>query len=340
MYFTFAEAAPGTTTKALLRRKAPAETQRASSDQQYLRQLETQLAMFDVTSPESIPRLVEFLKTGTPINWRDSGEVWKYAAAQALFLIDTAQSRESLRHYMVDPLYDFDFSIQCARDWGMERHLLNSFIRQYHLSGTHNEAAIELGVSEIDGRRNAFRFVIRITNTSTTTRRFYRAPAHLGMHVLLLSDMGDVGHREGLNIKFGEIAPDILFPAVAPGKSLELEFTGYLEANGTIGFQREKAPFVFLCGDIRRRDFDRIGQLEDQSLFRHGAGAWDTLHALDRDGVYDAYAVYRSGSLPKAPFDNIWTGRLVSKPVRINLQAPEREPTAPANLRKAPVAEP
>lgn len=264
----------------------------AAADNPY--RLETLLQMPDVAATSAVPRLEETLKTG-------GSSIAPCAAAQALFLMGSPGAKAILAKYLFYPHYDLDYSIDLAFHWQMTPAKRDDFIRSYHLQSRSKDVSICLKAAPQADGKAGIQFVLSLVNTSARSLRFNRPSAYLGRHILLVTQSGEFMESCRSIIYLGSPgAPDQTYAQVEPGHSLDIVFTGQVKT-----FPDSPDPafrnFVWL-------DCDGF------------------MHKLTASGTFRVYARYAHEEGPAPAFDNIWTGRVVSEPVEIQLKDMQ-EPT-------------
>ncbi len=265
------------------------DTGRAVGDDNPYR-LERLLDMDDVNTQAAIPQLREILTTS-----EDNRE---YAAAQALFCIGSAEARAILKKHLLSEDYDVHASIGYAFHWRMKQPERDAFITQYHLQSISKDISARLSTIQAPEARDTIQFTITLRNTSERVLRLYKPHVCLAKHILLVSPLGRV-MRPVLTTKYrlAPESPEEAYPEVPPGEALVLSFKGGLKFQKGSGMEELRNSLLLDCRD------------------------W--VHKLEGPGKYKVYALYYFKGPRNSPFDNIWKGRAVSKPVVVGLELPQ-----------------
>ena len=257
--------------------------------------LEELLNMKDVSHRSAIPALEKILKEG-------GRSIYPCAAAQALFLMDSEESKAILAKYLSYPHYDFDYSITLAFHWGiMEPCKRDEFIRTYHLKNQSEDVSIHITAVPTTDQTAGIRFTISLVNTSGKLLRFYKPSRYYpGECILLATKRGEFMKSEQTTVyslsRSG--TSEDAYPEVAPGKSLDFSFVG--------------TPTSY------------SGSLDTEFRDNLWLDCGDFSHKLTTAGTFKVYALYEYRSTPEPPFANIWTGRVVSEPIEIEIRQPAK----------------
>lgn len=104
-----------------------------ATEPKYKLNLEKMLKIADISDEKNIPKFAEYIQA-------NNGSTYKYAAAQALFLMNTPKGKEALNKYIfTSPQYSFSQSINYMFHWKMAPTFKrNEFIQKYHLRSSSN----------------------------------------------------------------------------------------------------------------------------------------------------------------------------------------------------------
>jgi hypothetical protein len=115
--------------------------------------IRTLLKMNDIKSAAVVPELEAIMQI-VP------GDIRKYAAAQALYLMATDTATASLKKHMALSHYDLDQSIRYAFHWDMDPAKRDAFIRNHHMQSVSEEVGLQLAASR---NSEALKFVFGST---------------------------------------------------------------------------------------------------------------------------------------------------------------------------------
>ncbi|MCK4982745.1 MAG: hypothetical protein KAS17_07455 [Victivallaceae bacterium] len=264
-----------------------------ASEQKYKKQLKGILNIADISDEKNIPKLEEYLKS-------NDGSIHKYAAAQALFLMDTSKGRDALEKYMFSPPnYDFSQSINYMFHWGMKPITKrNEFIKKYHLRSSSNLISLTLKSSYPTEFKDKINFELTLKNRSGKPIRLNKPHLYLGQHILLMSSTGEFMKPVFTAMyKLRRRAPEEGYVEVPPAGSYIFNFSGHLKTFPNSPSKRFREGLWLDCGDF--------------------------MHKLSHAGSFKVYGVYSNRASKQPPYDNIWIGRVVSKPIDITLNQEE-----------------
>lgn len=227
-----------------------------------------------------------------------------FAAAEALFCIDTESAHSVLEKYLYDRRYYTMLSVNYAFHWEMSEPKRSEFIREYHLKNFSKglRAELESDVKRINTGEE-LELTLTLQNVSEETFRIKDQVAGYGENIY-------VCNAEGLFARRMETATQCFKMSV---KWLELK----------PGEAREyKIKTAVLCvSDMKYKSRyvpkDAQIYLRDHPYFEY---------YINRPGKFEIYAMYEAQPLNpaykktlKLEFDNEWTGRAVSKPITIEI---------------------
>lgn len=251
--------------------------------------------MTDISHSNAIPSLVEYLQI-------EGGNIRKYAAAQSLFLMNTPETRTALEDNLFStPYFDFQQSIKYAFYWHMlNPDKRNEFIQKYHLRSTSDQLALKIKVCVPTNNPGRVEITLAIKNTTEHPLRLYK-PTEFGSYILLISSAGEVARPEATMMPFmRDRPPEEMYIEVPSGELFEISFTGELKllplpSEYTASFSRTPQDTLVL----------EVGSY---------------IHVLAHEGSFRVFGQYSYPPRKDLPFDNIWTGRIVSEPVEIQLR--------------------
>ena len=228
-----------------------------------------------------------------------STRIHRFAAAQALFCINTREAHDILTKYLLTDEYPVDMGIAYTFHWNMVPEKRDAFIKRYHLQATKEDLNVSVEVlSGKDRGEWSNEFVIKITNASDRTLRVNRPRFYLGMMLLLEDADGHfIGRMKTVRYKMPPVTEED-YLILTPGQHLELRLKGKLEP---------KAPGQWLldCKDVG--------------------------HSVGKPGKFKVYVVYAimpdSAKLQTNQYGPppVWSGRIVSNPVEIEIQPAPQE---------------
>ncbi len=260
----------------------PIETPR----EHYLRFLEHSLRLPEATSPAAVTRLTATMR----------GEAYgdPHVAAQALFALGSEEAHTVLRRELRSPSYDFEQGIRHA--FGVPISMRNEFIGRYHLTGRSKDVAITLSAEKHWDSLTHMVFVIRVENRSGHNLRLYDPHWYYGLQLILVLQDGTVMKSERSSIIDPDLPlpDDTQYPQFASGEALQMRIPA------------------------------RIRRFPDASDIMVRKWPWldceDCRHRLTDQGLFHVYAAYEWRGRLRAPFDNVWIGRVVSDPIDIELK--------------------
>ena len=224
-----------------------------------------------------------------------STRIHRFAAAQALFCIDTKEAHDILSKYLLTDEYPVDMGIKYTFHWDMAPAKRDAFIKRYHLQATRKDLNVSVDVLSVEDKGPwSGEFVITIKNTSDQPLRVNKPQFYLGMMLLLEDADGHFIRRmETVRYKMPPVTEKD-YPMLAPGQHLGLRLKGKLEPNAS-------GQWVLDCKDVE--------------------------HFIGKPGKFRVYLVYAitpgSAKLQTDQYDPppVWSGRIVSEPVEIKILA-------------------
>jgi len=273
--------------------------------------LEEILKLRETRDAKYVPALEKILEANM-----DSGRTHGFAAAQALFCIGTPEARSVLDRYLLTPRYNTWLGIRYATYQKMAEPQRSDFVRQYYLKNLSQDLAVELAAAPKWDKEGArIEFTLTLRNSSDKALRILEQQVYPG-RMLSFQD------------EAGRIAPPV---EIAVGR---LSRTKWVELVPSATHQ------YTIPVRIRRVDpqgkYPYPGLSPDAELF---AETGDLIFDIVRKGRSQVYAMVEAQPPPKAQlekldFNNLWTGRAVSKPIEvdISLTPPVRAVSNPDGL--------
>lgn len=245
-------------------------------------------------TPEAIPALEQVIKD----NLYDT-RIHGFAAAQALFCIDTPQAHAILKQYIFDDRYNTRLGIGYAFHWEMAEPQRSAFIEQYHINNRSETLQIDLAAkSETLNNVQTIMILATLKNISDEPCRIYNYPFAFGDHLYFRRQNGHFIQKmqtctrcfatdEWLELKPGETKQYQTKIEVAIADQSVESFCRYLK-NGNLWLKEDHSNAFF----------------------------------IENPGAFQIYAMLENAPLSKERkkqlgFENAWVGRAVSKPVTI-----------------------
>ncbi|MHC4202830.1 MAG: hypothetical protein ACYSU0_22800 [Planctomycetota bacterium] len=266
------------------------------------------LKLRETGTEEAVPVLERILA-----GHANSTRIHGYAAAQALFDIDTPQAHSILSRHLLSPGYNARHGIRYIFGWDMDESKRDAFIERYHLRHLSKDMKLTLSATSQPGQHGqCVLFSVVARNISEKAFRIPDRKYYLGDLLFFRSMDGRFVRRE---------------------RTIEIHLrpSKYLELAPGASHRYDVAVDV--------RHVDDIGELrgwyewlsKDASLvLTTGGVAYD----VGRPGHYEVRAMLE---LPEpteaqarfAGFDDLWSGRAVSPPVKVNVLTPSPRRTKP-----------
>jgi len=257
------------------------------------------LKLREVGNERAIPALEKIVR-----KHHGTGNIFGYGAAQALFCIGTEKAHQILRKYVLSDKYEAALGIRYTFYWKMEPAKRDAFIEQYHLKSTSRELAIELAAKSSSGAgTQRIDFSVALRNVSQKPLRLYKPGVYLGDLLVLRSAAGHFTTRLK-HVEYQYRIGKESFPVLAPGKELSFSIVG-------------RPRWMDL------RHWKRHGVAQPRALVLE---CRDMFHLLGKPGKFTVYAMYSvgrrmvEGQGKRLGLGPVWSGRVVSKPVEIEIQ--------------------
>lgn len=247
----------------------------------------------------AIPALEKILKEHL-----GTGDIFGFAAAQALFCIGTPEAHDVLVRYLFTDKYDVELGINYTFHWEMMQSARDSFIRRYHLRSSSNDIKIQLEAGyKIEEDKQKITFSVTLTNISKNELYLYIPGTYTGKLLLFYSEDGYFV-RDMQTADHECFIEPVSFTKLGSGKSIFLTTTAipcWSEMPGSSFFP---------------------GLFKDEAFIMDFK---DVAHIIEKPGRFKVYAVFSVGKrfadvqeelLDLPP---VWSGRVVSEPVEIEI---------------------
>lgn len=238
------------------------------------------LKLREVGDASAVPVLEEIIVADA-----HSGRIHAYAAAQALFCIDTPEAHAIISKFLLTSSYPAQQGIFYTFYWEMREPERSSFIDRYHLKVLSQDLNVELSFisSRTEGAQEIV-FTVKASNTSNKAIRISDLQVYQGLVLHFRDDSGSFrqGHQ---TVEYGMPMPKWL--ELAPGAIHQFDIIVTVEFG------------------------------EDMASHTNDVG-----YDLDKPGRFEVYALVEAGKptaaqLDYLKFNNLWWGRAVSKPIEV-----------------------
>ena len=241
---------------------------------------------------DAVPVLADILSDHV-----DSGRIHAHAAEQALYCIGTPEALRTLDRQLLGDNYDILRGFKYTHHWKMAEPQRSRFINRYLLPNLSNNLAIEVKALPAADEKGRIDFTVTVKNISRKAFQFRDRQFYQGRMLFLRSADG----RFVESIEY--VSYDPLMPKwiqLKPGQTHSYKFTArLLETPSNLGHFTD-SPHVLDTGDILF--------LIDEP------GTFEVIAALQDQPMTDEWAAENDLSNP-------WSGRAVSKPIRIELDS-------------------
>jgi len=304
------------------------------------------LRLRDIGDERAIPVLSRVLDKSRGYN-----SAWRFAAVQALCCIGTDTAHELLKENVLSLDYALDASVQCAFEWGMNAAKRDQFIARYHLQNISTNLSMSLKVEPLKkAGRSVFAFEVAVCNTSDRPVKVLRPEDHFGKLVLLATMDGHFVERvEARHSAWHKP----VWRELKPGRILRIRFQGLLQRradlSGVLPRSRYRSPGTLgLDFGETIHIIDLPGKMLVQGYFflagesRYTALMW-------AGGKPRKKLAFESATASAGRFLNIvelthvveedpdmWVGRIVSRPVVIDLSSERANDRPDVTERFAP----
>jgi len=260
------------------------------------------LKLREVPDERAVPVLDQIISDNV-----HTGRIHKYAAAQALFCIDTVEAHNVLAKCTQNGHYSARSGINYSFHWDMDESKRDAFIEQYHLVSISKDLDVRLdaqtrrveGILHID-------FTATLRNTSDT---LLELKDRKSCPNILLCCKDENGKFIRVNNALRGLCqpPPVSWVKLAPGKTYQYNIAARVKR-----------------ADKMQRRYLRLPRKSDLVLcIDH------QFCAIGKGTRFSVYAMIEESHLPEAQIEhcklkNPWTGRVVSAPVAIDISEPAR----------------
>lgn len=254
------------------------------------------LRLRDTGNAKAIPVLEKILSDNI-----DSTIIHGFAAAQALFYIDTAESHKILSRYLLTEQYHAELGFQYTFGWDMDKTKRNKFIDMYHLRNLSDTLAIHLEAKEhMNKARRYIDFNITLQNISPKTLRIRDKNIYPGFMLYFRSKSGM--YTRSFRTRDYE-APSPTWLELKPGQIKQYDITVFIRS-----IEGKLKPYHW-------------GISENAKIW---AQTKDIVYDILNEGEFEVYAMYQEKPLSahqieRSGVKDSWSGRAVSKPVNIKI---------------------
>ena len=225
-----------------------------------------------------------------------------FAAAEALFCIDTESAHNVLKKYLYDPRYHSGLGAHYTFHWDMSEPKRSEFIRQYHLKNLSKNMKVEL---ESDVNRVNTGQEIELT---LTVNNVSKEPFRIHDHIAGYCENIYLRNTDGLFARRMQTATQCYKMSA---KWLELK----------PGDQRQ---YKIKLAVLRVSDMKYNSRYvpENARIYLRDHPFFDFY--INQPGKFEIYAMFEAQPLhpehkKKLGFDNVWKGRAVSKSITIEI---------------------
>lgn len=255
------------------------------------------LKLRTVGTAEAIPVLEQVMQDHLLSTTRIHG----FAAAQALFCIDTPEAHDVLQRYLFDDRYNTQLGINYTFYWEMSEPQRSAFIEQYYLKNCSKTLQIDLATgSETVNGIQTLTITATLLNTSQKSYRICDYPFAFGDYLYFRAQSGRFIHN--LMTSTCCTGPEKWFE-LKPGETKQYQ-------------TKMQVATADQLGSFRR--YLKNGNLwlkEDHS----------NAFLIENPGQFQVYALFERSPLNKETierlgFDDVWIGRAVSKPAIVTVE--------------------
>lgn len=253
------------------------------------------LKLRDVGEPDAVPVLEKILS-----DHAGSTRIHGFAAAQALFCIDTPEAHKILAKYLLTSRYNTLLAINYTSHWEMREPERSRFIKRYHLKNLSKDLTLELSAkTQWDNNGRRIDCTVLLRNISGTPFRIRDRQVYLAKMLHFQSEGGTFARsRETVVYK----PPMLTWLELAPGASREYNIPVRIKE-----VHQLKRRYRWLS--------------EDANLV---ADTFDVMFDIKKTGRFKVYAMFEDQPLTEAQrgrldFDKPWSGRAVSEPVTVEI---------------------
>jgi hypothetical protein len=219
--------------------------------------------------------------------------IHEFAAAQALFCIDSVGTSNLLWRHLLTDRYQAGLAFGYTGHWEMREPQRSRFIERYLLQGVSTNLLLEL-TAQVATNLGRVDFVLTLRNSSERALQVQSPAQYLGKH-LFFRDAQGKSARSGETCVYGPLRPTWI--ELGPGKVHRIQIGAFVKSAADTKVGRvviSPGAVVVLMTDDYLFDIGQPGAFEVLAMFEgHGAGK------------------------------DQWNGRTVSKPLVVHI--PEHE---------------
>jgi hypothetical protein len=253
------------------------------------------LKLRDVGDANAVPVLEKIMADNL-----DSTRIHGYAAAQALFCINTPEAHKVLAKYLLTSRYFAELGINYAFHWQMDESRRNRFIEEYHLQNISKDLGVKLNVkTHKEAGRQQIIFTVTLHNISERLFWIIDQQVYLG-NMLFFKSKSSRFARTFETVKYE--MPSLKWQELAPGASHQYDITAYVRRVDEL-----KRPYWGLS-----KDASIVVETRDIAYDIKEAG-WFEVYAMVEARPPTKLQIEKVGS------GNLWSGRVVSNPVTVEI---------------------
>jgi hypothetical protein len=256
------------------------------------------LTLRETGNEEAVPVLEKVMTTST-----SPSHTHVFAAAQALFCIGTPEAHEALSRHLLTSQYYAAMGFDYAFAWEMQPLKRDGFIECYHLKNLSSDLSLRIEArSKLIKEKQRIDFTVTAINVSGRAFRIPSREVYQG-HMLYLRTTG------------GGFCPCFAT------KTYDAPRPTWVELEPGNGHQFKIGASVERVSELKRRP----PQLSPDSKLV--LETWDVVFDVRHGGRFEVWAMMEESPPTEARlkvlgFDNPWSGRAVSGPVRIEIAGP------------------
>ncbi|NIP27177.1 MAG: hypothetical protein GWN67_22510 [Phycisphaerae bacterium] len=224
-----------------------------------------------------------------------------FAAAEALFCIDTEWAHNVLKKYLYDPRYRSGLGADYAFHWDMSEPKRSEFIRQYHLKNLSKELELEL-VSDVNrvNTEQEFELTLTVHNVSKEPFRILDHIAGYGENIYFRNTDGLFARRMRTATQCYKMSAKWLEMKPADQRRYKIKLA------------------VLRVSDMKYKS----RYVPENARIYLRAPFFDFY--INQPAKFEIYAMFEAQPLhpeqkKKLEFDNEWIGRAVSKSITIEI---------------------
>jgi hypothetical protein len=224
-----------------------------------------------------------------------------FAAAEALFCIDTESAHNVLKKYLYDPRYRSGLGAHYTFHWDMSEPKRSEFIRQYHLKNLSKDLKVELE-SDVNRVNTGQEFELTLTVQNVS-----KEPFHILEHIAGYGENIYLRNADGLFARRMQTATQCYKMSA---KWLELK-------------PADQREYKIKVAVLRVSDMKYKSRYVPENARIYLRAPFFDFY-INQPGKFEIYAMFEAQPLhpeqkKKLEFDNEWTGRAVSKSITIEI---------------------